>query len=213
MVRTRVKGNGSKAASSPATEPNFYTMEPCGPSGGYTDAPIMPDNQSVLPINEDCGDDTSQENELPSSMEEDEMEEEFTRVHTPEPMLIASDKDALLDEDPMTPVSQAIPLWDDDEVDDLGIINLEKPITKTKFALLPPVVTPLEPKTRKIVSRETSPPSLPLFPSYADFEQQPDMTFELHSGDQVFFEGLPFHYLESKDVEESLIHPSDCHYV
>jgi hypothetical protein len=29
MVRTRVKGNGMKAASSPATEPNFYTMEYC----------------------------------------------------------------------------------------------------------------------------------------------------------------------------------------
>ena len=29
MVRTRVKGNGLKAASSPETEPNFYEMEPC----------------------------------------------------------------------------------------------------------------------------------------------------------------------------------------
>lgn len=29
MIRTRVKGNGMKAASSPATEPDFYAMEPC----------------------------------------------------------------------------------------------------------------------------------------------------------------------------------------
>lgn len=29
MIRTRVKGNGKKAASSPTTEPNFYAMEPC----------------------------------------------------------------------------------------------------------------------------------------------------------------------------------------
>jgi hypothetical protein len=29
MVRTRVKGNGMKAASSPNTEPNFYMMENC----------------------------------------------------------------------------------------------------------------------------------------------------------------------------------------
>jgi hypothetical protein len=29
MVRTRVKGNGMKAASSPHTEPNFYMMENC----------------------------------------------------------------------------------------------------------------------------------------------------------------------------------------
>jgi hypothetical protein len=29
MARTRVKGNGMKAASSPETEPDFYAMEPC----------------------------------------------------------------------------------------------------------------------------------------------------------------------------------------
>jgi hypothetical protein len=29
MERTRVKGNGMKAASSPETEPDFYAMEPC----------------------------------------------------------------------------------------------------------------------------------------------------------------------------------------
>jgi hypothetical protein len=35
MVRTRVKGNGMKAASSPATEPNFYMME-CCVEGNYS---------------------------------------------------------------------------------------------------------------------------------------------------------------------------------
>lgn len=29
MIRTRVKGTGKKAASSPTTEPKFYAMEPC----------------------------------------------------------------------------------------------------------------------------------------------------------------------------------------
>jgi len=29
MHRTRIKGNGMKAAASPSTEPNFYEMEPC----------------------------------------------------------------------------------------------------------------------------------------------------------------------------------------
>lgn len=33
MVRTRVKGIGMKAASSPATEPNFYSYETCPPEG------------------------------------------------------------------------------------------------------------------------------------------------------------------------------------
>ena len=33
MVRTRIKGNGMKAASSPSTEPNFYTMSFCEGEG------------------------------------------------------------------------------------------------------------------------------------------------------------------------------------
>jgi len=33
MVRTRVKGIGMKAASSPATEPDFYSYESCPPKG------------------------------------------------------------------------------------------------------------------------------------------------------------------------------------
>jgi hypothetical protein len=40
MTRTRVKGNGSKAASSPSTEPNFYTMEPCYEQAALSDVMI-----------------------------------------------------------------------------------------------------------------------------------------------------------------------------
>jgi hypothetical protein len=49
------------------------------------------------------------------------------------------------------------------------------------------------------------PPTLPMVASLDSIlsEEQFD---DIHSGDQVFFEGLPFHYLELKDVEDTLIH-------
>jgi hypothetical protein len=43
IIRTRIKGNGMKAASSPNTEPNFYAMEHCydGQDHPYKDEPEM----------------------------------------------------------------------------------------------------------------------------------------------------------------------------
>jgi hypothetical protein len=65
----------------------------------------------------------------------------------------------------------------------------------------------MEPATRKLVRHVGTPPSLPMIGSFNDlhkleFKEDED----IHSGDQVFFEGLPFHYLEFKDIEENLIH-------
>jgi hypothetical protein len=34
MIRKKIKGIGSRAASSPRTEPNFYAMEPCPQDSG-----------------------------------------------------------------------------------------------------------------------------------------------------------------------------------
>jgi hypothetical protein len=31
----------------------------------------------------------------------------------------------------------------------------------------------------------------------------------IHSGDKILFEGLPFHYLETKDIEDSLLQVED----
>jgi hypothetical protein len=41
MVRTRVKGNGMKAASNPQQEPNFYEMSPCPASNIHERSSIM----------------------------------------------------------------------------------------------------------------------------------------------------------------------------
>mmetsp|Transcript_2384 Transcript_2384/g.3912 ORF Transcript_2384/g.3912 Transcript_2384/m.3912 type:complete len:406 (+) Transcript_2384:47-1264(+) len=208
MVRTRVKGNGSKAASSPSTEPNFYTMEPCnGPVDDEQIHPSVPNCSSGSFVNDDEeGSSEKACDELPLTMDEEELAEEFSRTQTPEPTIVTSDdKDPVMEEDPMTPVSQSAPFWDDQEEDDLGVISLEKTIIDAKFTSLPPIVTPLQPATRKLVSKDKFPPLLPSMASLEDISAMQE-GLEAHSGDQVFFEGLPFHYLESKDIEDSLIH-------
>lgn len=201
MVRTRVKGNGSKAASSPSTEPNFYNMEPC--VAGETPKVVA---SSSLKVEEESSD---------PYLQEDEMEEDLVRVETPEHMVSGLDYDAALEEDPVTPVSKATPLWDENDENDLGIIDLEKvaSTTEAKFTCLPPVVTPIDTSTRRLVSSgmENLPPMLPMVGSFGSIPRFEHVD-EIHSGDQIFFEGLPFHYLEMRDIEESLIH-GEVHFV
>jgi hypothetical protein len=201
MTRTRVKGNGSKAASSPSTEPNFYNMEPCVPG----EIPSVAASSMNI-----------EEGNATPILRGAEIEADFERVDTPEHMVTGFVYDDVLEEDPVTPLSKAAPFWDDDDENDLGVIDLEKaiPSTEAKFTSLPPVVTPVESNQRKIVSSipfSSLPPMLPVVSSFGSIPPYEPVD-EIHSGDQVFFEGLPFHYLEMKDIEESLIH-AEVHFV
>jgi len=183
-------------------------MEPCnGPVDDEQIHPSVPNCSSGSFVNDDEeGSSEKACDELPLTMDEEELAEEFSRTQTPEPTIVTSDdKDPVMEEDPMTPVSQSAPFWDDQEEDDLGVISLEKTIIDAKFTSLPPIVTPLQPATRKLVSKDKFPPLLPSMASLEDISAMQE-GLEAHSGDQVFFEGLPFHYLESKDIEDSLIH-------
>jgi hypothetical protein len=195
MVRTRVKGNGSKAASSPSTEPNFYDMEPCvaGETPTAADTCVEEEEEDEEEVN------------IPF-IQEFEIEQDLVRAETPEHMII--DYNAPIEEEPATPVSKATSFWDDNDENDLGVIDLKKvaSCTEAKFTCLPPVVTPRETTDRRVdfSGTEKCPPMLPLVNSVETIPRY-ERVDEIHSGDQVFFEGLPFHYLEMKDIEESLI--------
>ncbi|KAG7355643.1 HSF-type DNA-binding protein [Nitzschia inconspicua] len=202
MLRTRVKGNGSKAASSPSTEPNFYHMEPCLPGEvSLVVTSSMKIEEERSPILKDNG-----------------IEANHERVETPEHMVSGFDLNTILEEDPVTPVSNVAPFWDDSDENDLGVIDLEKSAlaTEAKFTCLPPVVTPGDSSHRKIVvssgpSPDNFPPMLPIVSSFGSIPPYEPVE-DIHSGDKVFFEGLPFHYLEMKDIEESLVH-GEAHFV
>lgn len=159
MSRTRVKGNGSKGASSPETEPNFYKMIPAsettssgGPSIVSAEGSEDPSRGSpnVVPI----------------------------EVQVPY--------------DTLTSIVEG--------TTELGNVTSSSSLPQSPSQMSLPMVSPLLEGGKRIVS-PTSPMRLPtIIPMALDL-----FDFDVHSGDMLHFEGLPFHYLETKDVEESLI--------
>jgi hypothetical protein len=52
MVRTRIKGNGMKAAASPSTEPDFYSMDYCYDEV-YKNTELVPSTEQMMKIEDD----------------------------------------------------------------------------------------------------------------------------------------------------------------
>lgn len=210
MVRTRVKGNGSKAASSPSTEPNFYVMKPCYEQKAISDV-IIPDVEARL---------GSLDMDTVVTKKDEEMVTED--VSAPPPPLIEDhddEADMLLDgvdhdaeivlkpiyeflEGPTGRPSRATS-WSSlpiQSASTMSIPALVSPMEHPK-ALVSPPQTPREALFAPIVSLPSMQESL--FSLDSD-QASTASCCDLHSGDQVFFEGLPFHYLETKDIEDSL---------
>lgn len=174
MIRTRVKGNGSKAASSPSTEPNFYAMEPCHEATKDRKTSFL-------------------QSELAESCEEISNEAAPGGIH-----VVQRDCDA---DDPTFDTKRlSVPLvqlpgakrsesWN-------SLPSLQTSFTYTSSSLTLPVVSP--DNARVVVSPPQSPRVISLL-------AVPMTESDIHSGDQLFFEGLPFHYLETKDIEDSLL--------
>jgi hypothetical protein len=200
-----VKGNGSKAASSPATEPNFYEMEPCyGRDDDDTDSdslPSPPGNTIESVIRDDAIID--QETKEFAFIREDEFNEEARR-NGQLPLSIAyenDDQDSSSVGSSMTPVPERLPIFFTE--DDFVEKDEEETITM-KFSNLPPIVSPIKPGRRNVVSQPGSPMKLAPPVSLEGVNYIMELGSEIHSGDQLFFEGLPFHYLEAKDIAEAL---------
>jgi hypothetical protein len=190
MVRTRVKGNGSKAASSPSTEPNFYSMPPCSDSVHrvISDDIVVHSDSAIIQDTDIVKGDFSDEEVIGLPMdimaEQDENDLLQAEVVDAEPPAM------------MTPPQSPRPRSE-------SLSSIPPPITASSFSFssLPIVSPPFEPRTL------VSPPSSPHLLSSLSIPSclvklEDDM---IHSGDQMFFEGLPFHYLETKDVEDSLL--------
>jgi hypothetical protein len=187
MARTRVKGNGSKAASSPSTEPNFYVMEPCQASAQpMFSEDLGQDDLQVFVTIEDV--DTAKE----ITDDEEVVRLQMKSVESAETMSPFGESRAYV---PCTPPHS--PREERSE----SFSSTPPPVPSAPSSSSLPIVSPFE--ARALVSPPSSPQlisriSIPcVFP--VGLEE------DIHSGDQVFFEGLPFHYLETKDVEDSLL--------
>lgn len=155
MARTRVKGNGSKGASSPETEPNFYKMPPAsGMLSSHAGGPSIVSAES---------------------------EENNEETHNVVPIEVQLPYDIL------TSVTGR---------DGLPELNA---VTSSSSMSSLPMVSPVM-KGKQMIE-----PPIPM--NLADFVTSAYVVDEAgaHSGDMLHFEGLPFHYLETKDIEESLI--------
>ena len=213
MVRTRVKGNGSKAASSPSTEPNFYAMPPCtGTEVSYHEnssrkssgAGMEQDMRSEVAM---MGGDISEGGTvLDSFPKEDEAESDgLAAMVMSEPLCPVTPSSADEEETgPCTTTPQTSPIVGPST----PIFNLPVPTRPFSFANPSVVTPPSEPKM--LVTTPSCPKvlaslSIPEEQEHDSPSHSVAQLERIHSGDQVFFEGLPFHYLETKDVEDNLL--------
>lgn len=170
MARTRVKGNGSKGASSPETEPNFYKMPPASETGSSSNSLQEFGGPSIVSVSAESSHDACQGS--PNNVVPVEVEVPY---------------------DALTSLAEG--------TNEPGTAT-STPLPQSPSQMSLPLVSPVI-EGKKIISIPSSP--MPLqnkIPMPSDLF---DFGFGVHSGDMLHFEGLPFHYLETKDVEESLI--------
>jgi hypothetical protein len=204
MVRTRVKGNGSKAASSPATEPNFYMMESC-----YNKESASRDEQSgflregLNMILDEIPDIKETDEVLVSEMLSDE-----DIVLLPQEIVINDTDDASADVN-MSAADETMqsyittPSTTPELCSTLDAIDVPPlSLSFSMFSFLPAV----SPETTTSRPRLSPRHSTQLLASLSIPFELPGHLDLIHSGDKILFEGLPFHYLETKDIEDSLLH-------
>lgn len=167
MTRTRVKGNGSKGASSPETEPNFYSMVPCVEA-------------------------------LPRVVREDVKFENMVKCAViPEDKLDYDSGDGIigLSFEMETPKGSSSNISDDASRASITSAQSSMTLPQSPIAVVSPHLEP-----RRMISPAGSTEISECFPIPCEVTVN-----DVHSGDMLIFEGLPFHYLETKDVEDSLL--------
>ena len=142
MVRTRVKGIGMKAASSPATEPNFYLYPSCPAEG-------------------------------PLKMQEEDDEED-------------NDDETVATDKTEEHVNNTTDSFMNDYVD----------VCMTIPNIVSPPESPIISSTSIVQVMPDLMPSCLLEIAAEELESMP------HTGDEVFFEGLSFRYLDHLDLDD-----------
>lgn len=163
MVRTKVKGNGMKPASSPETEPDFYQMEFCHDKLGFEG-----ELKSLLPPSEQAA----------PAVSDLTMERVMARPHPKEP---CNDLEAI------NP-GEGFP-------DHANISLNHLHVTK------PRVISPLPMTTLMSAAQQNVSDFLD---STLDRWNLLETTYTCElpeTGDEVFFEGLKFHYLDHYDLD------------
>jgi len=199
MIRTRIKGNGMKAAASPATEPNFYEMEFCG----YDSA----EGSASRRVN-------AGGHERPTDiMDEDDasmlVEDYNEAIPIVTPVLSSSErnfKPKALDwpENLIMPFSERDMAGQNNNIDaspslvrsskpgDMNYYKIEPSFSREAPLSLASILSP-SPSLRAAMQRQEEQEVWGLSP---DEESDNDGAESPHQGDEVFFEGLKFRFLD-----------------
>jgi hypothetical protein len=176
MVRTRVKGNGMKAASSPATEPNFYMMEYCVEENVSADA-IISDPQADADMDY-VGYSVDQTNDIP---------------HLLTPEMLSSPIEMLVPDISTSSGPPSSPAWVTPQSTPKQTCRATMMDCSSSFLSLP-------------ILQDFGVDRFPLMPSLTssstDSEDEDEVLTLPLSGDPVFFEGHMFRYMDHLDLED-----------
>lgn len=188
MVRTRVKGNWLKAASSPETEPDFYSMEPCLPR---TDVPLLRAGNGV-----GVKADTSSERVTSDVKNSKSAAPESPKI-TFRKISIAMEGDCESHLEPKIKNEQ-LGSFIPDKVPSFGHMR------SLVGMMAPRVISPPPPLALLSDDSETPFSRIPL----EDDENNCGLTLSQERplapspGDVIYFEGLQFYYLDHMELEE-----------
>jgi len=196
MVRTRVKGTGTKAASSPTTEPNFYAMEPCPESAQFvlSCSPISHDHNVCA--RDHCAPCVSDATLTPSSSNLDS--EELTLAmdnfiphlsRTKEPHLVVS----------LPPSPRDPKICFTTRLANSHLFVRSHPESLASTVSLP-LTTPLD--FEQTILEDCDEDSFTSRIMEADFVTSDSKAIQ--DGDELFFEGLKFTYLNQLEKDDFL---------
>lgn len=174
MVRTRVKGNGMKAASSPHTEPNFYMMEYCVEENTSADA--IPSDPEADEYMDYVGSSVDQTNSIPHLF--------IPAMVTSEMVTPDNSTSSSTPSSPARITPHSTPMQSSRAMMDCSSSFLSLPILPQDFGEdCFPALMPMSSDSSTDSDDEYEPLTLPL------------------SGDPVFFEGHMFRYMDHVDLQ------------
>jgi len=205
MVRTRIKGNGMKAASSPNTEPNFYTMDYCFDQGQMFELRNSP--ESAEPMADMEVEEMSEEGSTQMSILTAKEDREEPPTETAIPLAVKGPLPCsfgMLDrtEAPCESVSSLVPLKPMPKLMVPMLITPPDSPLQSEQATLLDIITPIPmpvPSSQSILDCEDIEPPMDI-----ELSMQPKLEIlsDLHTGDAAFFEGLKFRYLDRLDMDD-----------
>ena len=174
MVRTRVKGNGLKAASSPETEPDFYAMQPC--LSKIQGQVRKEDKTKPIPEHQE----QTTKKECASSIGHSETTGRKVSFVQGD----GSIESSVVQKDPVRSYSAF-------EMPGFALLRRNPADHTPRVISPPPLILPFQKATTTVGKVDHDPLSVTKHRGPAP-----------SSGDVVYFEGLQFHYLDHMELEE-----------